>query len=55
MRASGRRFIRLIGNSQIESGMLIGGRSIRYEESTLLFQGFLHLGCSIILLKQVYG
>lgn len=28
---------------------------IRYEKSTLLFQGFLHLGCSIILLKQVYG
>jgi len=28
---------------------------IRYEKSTKLFQGFLHLGCSIILLKQVYG
>lgn len=28
---------------------------IRYERSTLLSQGFLHLGCSIILLKQVYG
>jgi len=28
---------------------------IRYEKSTLLFQAFLHLGCSIILLKQVYG
>ncbi len=28
---------------------------IRYEKSTVLFQGFLHLGCSIILLKQVYG
>ena len=28
---------------------------IRYEKSTTLFQGFLHLGCSIILLKQVYG
>lgn len=28
---------------------------IRYEKSTRLFQGFLHLGCSIILLKQVYG
>lgn len=28
---------------------------IRYEKSTMLFQGFLHLGCSIILLKQVYG
>jgi transposase len=28
---------------------------IRYEKSTMLFQGFLHLGCAIILLKQVYG
>jgi len=28
---------------------------IRYEKSTMLFQGFLHLCCSIILLKQVYG
>ncbi len=28
---------------------------IRYEKSTTLFQGFLHLGCSIILLKQVLG
>jgi len=28
---------------------------IRYEKSTKLFQGFLHLGCSIILLKQVLG
>lgn len=28
---------------------------IRYEKSTMLFQGVLHLGCSIILLKQVYG
>lgn len=28
---------------------------IRYEKSTLLFQGFLHPGCSIILLKQVLG
>ena len=28
---------------------------IRYEKSTMLFQGFLHLGCSIILLKQVLG
>ena len=27
----------------------------RYEKSTTLFQGFLHLGCSIILLKQVLG
>jgi len=29
--------------------------SIRYEKTTALFQGFLHLGCSIILLKQVLG
>lgn len=28
---------------------------IRYEKSAMLFQGFLHLGCSIILFKQVYG
>ena len=28
---------------------------IRYEKSAMLFQGFLHLCCSIILLKQVYG
>lgn len=28
---------------------------IRYEKSATLFQGFLHLSCSIILLKQVYG
>jgi transposase len=28
---------------------------IRYEKSTVLFQGFLHLSCSLILLKQVYG
>jgi transposase len=28
---------------------------IRYEKSTTLFQGFLHLACSIILLKQVLG
>jgi transposase len=28
---------------------------IRYEKSTRLFQGFLHLGCSMILLKQVLG
>ncbi len=27
----------------------------RYEKSASLFQGFLHLGCSIILLKQIYG
>jgi transposase len=30
-------------------------RCIRSEKSTMRFQGFLHLGCSIILLKQVYG
>ena len=28
---------------------------IRYEKSAMLFQGFLHFCCSIILLKQVYG
>ncbi len=28
---------------------------IRYEKSTTLFQGFLHLGCTLILLKQVLG
>lgn len=28
---------------------------IRWERSTLMFQGFLHLGCSILLLKQVLG
>lgn len=28
---------------------------IRHEKSTALFQDFLHLGCSIILLKQVHG
>ncbi|MCW5754035.1 MAG: transposase [Phycisphaeraceae bacterium] len=28
---------------------------IRYEKTSMLFQGFLHLGCTIILLKQVYG
>jgi transposase len=28
---------------------------IRYEKSTMLFQAFLHLSCSLILLKQVYG
>ncbi len=28
---------------------------IRYEKSTMLFQGFLHLGCTLILLKQVLG
>lgn len=31
------------------------GLCIRYEKSAMLFQGFLHLGCSIILLKQAYG
>jgi transposase len=28
---------------------------IRYEKSTMLFQAFLHLGCAMILLKEVYG
>ncbi len=28
---------------------------IRYEKSTMLFQGFLHLSCSIILLREVWG
>jgi transposase len=28
---------------------------IRYEKSTALFQGFLHLGCTLLLLKQVLG
>lgn len=28
---------------------------IRYEKSTILFQGFLHLGCTMIILKQVLG
>ncbi len=28
---------------------------IRYEKSTMLFQGFLHFGCAFILLKQVCG
>lgn len=28
---------------------------IRWEKSTLAFQGFLHLACSIILLRQVLG
>jgi len=27
---------------------------IRYEKSTMLFQGFLHFGCAFILLKRVY-
>ena len=28
---------------------------IRWERSTMLFQGFLHLGCTLLLLKQVLG
>ena len=28
---------------------------IRWERSTKLFQGFLHLGCTILLLKEVLG
>ncbi|MFN7022055.1 MAG: hypothetical protein ACK4WH_12110 [Phycisphaerales bacterium] len=28
---------------------------IRYEKSTAMFQGFLHLGCTLLLLKQVLG
>jgi transposase len=28
---------------------------IRYEKSTVMFQGFLHLGCTLLLLKQVLG
>jgi len=28
---------------------------IRWEKSTMLFQGFLHLGCTLILLKEVLG
>ena len=28
---------------------------IRWEKSTTLFSGFLHLGCSILLLKAVLG
>ena len=28
---------------------------IRWEKSTTMFQGFLHLGCSLILLKEVLG
>ena len=28
---------------------------IRWEKSTSLFQGFLHLGCTMLLLKQVLG
>ncbi|MFG0252408.1 MAG: hypothetical protein ACF8NJ_05985 [Phycisphaerales bacterium JB038] len=28
---------------------------IRYEKSTAMYQGFLHLGCTILLLRQVLG
>jgi transposase len=28
---------------------------IRWEKSTVLFQGFLHLGCSLLLLREVLG
>ena len=28
---------------------------IRWEKSTTMFQGFLHLGCTMLLLKQVLG
>lgn len=28
---------------------------IRWERSTMLFQGFLHLGCTILLMKEVLG
>jgi transposase len=28
---------------------------IRWEKSTMLFQGFLHLSCSILLIRQVVG
>lgn len=28
---------------------------IRWEKSTMLFQGFLHLGCTMLLLKEVLG
>jgi CheY-like chemotaxis protein len=28
---------------------------IRWEKSTMLFQGFLHLGCTMLLLKAVLG
>ena len=28
---------------------------IRWEKSTTMFQGFLHLGCTLLLLKQVLG
>ncbi|MCB9866040.1 MAG: IS5 family transposase [Phycisphaerales bacterium] len=28
---------------------------IRWEKSTLMFQGFLHIGCTLLLLKEVLG
>lgn len=28
---------------------------VRWEKSTRLFQGFLHLGCTMLLLKEVWG
>jgi transposase len=28
---------------------------IRWEKSTMLFQGFLHLSCSLLLIRQVVG
>jgi transposase len=28
---------------------------IRWEKSTMMFQGFLHLGCTLLLLKEVLG
>jgi len=28
---------------------------IRWEKSTTMFQGFLHLGCTLLLLKEVLG
>jgi transposase len=28
---------------------------IRWEKSTAMFQGFLHLGCSLLLLNEVLG
>lgn len=28
---------------------------IRYEKSTTMFQGFLHLGCTLLLLREVLG
>jgi len=29
--------------------------TIRYEKTSVLFQGFLHFACSMLLLKQVLG